>query len=73
MSDKTNSSNDVLDDDLRMRVSKKALAEFKKKSMRITKKPYQIFIREIIDAFNNGKLIIVEDEETKREKEELYQ
>ncbi len=61
----------TLDGNLQMRINEEALELFKQKSSRIAK-PYQLLLREIIDAFNEGRLCIVQSEEAKREKEALY-
>lgn len=63
---------EVLDDDLRIRISSSELENFKKKSIRVTGKPYQLLTREMITAFNNGRLRIVPTEEQKTELGELY-
>lgn len=47
------------DANLQMRVSKKALNKFIKKSEKETGKPYAVFLREIIDAFNEDRLRII--------------
>lgn len=52
-------SNKTLDGELRVRTDEKALNKFMKKSEKENSKPYQIFIREIIDAFNEDRLRIV--------------
>ena len=56
---------EVLDGDLRIRANQKSLETFEKKSLAVTGKPYQMFIREIIDAFNEGRLRIIPTEEQK--------
>jgi retron-type reverse transcriptase len=48
-----------LDGELRVRTDEKELNDFMKKSEKIVGKPYQIFIREIITAFNEDRLKIV--------------
>lgn len=63
---------DGLDDTLTARVNANELDIFKRKSLRITGKPYQLFLREMITAFNDGRLTIIETEEAKREKKGLY-
>jgi len=63
---------EVLDDDLRIRISSSELENFKKKSIRVTGKPYQLLTREMITAFNQGRLRIVPTEEQKTELGELY-
>ena len=49
----------VLDGELRVRTSEKELTKFMKKSEKENSKPYQVFIREIITAFNEDRLRIV--------------
>ena len=71
MVDKTNEELS-LDGTLSMRVSDSEFSIFKRKSERITGKPYQLFLREMINAFNDGRLVIVATEEQKRELKELY-
>jgi len=56
---------ETLDETLGMRVNAKELEIFKKKSQRVTGKPYQLFLREIITAFNDGRLRIVQTEDQK--------
>lgn len=63
---------EVLDGDLRMRMSSKELEIFQQKAPRITGKDYQVFLREMITAFNDGRLRIELTEEQKREIGELY-
>ena len=53
----------VLDGDLRIRIDQQELDVFMKKSHRTTGKPYQLLIREIIAAFNDGRLRIIPTEE----------
>lgn len=48
-----------LDDELRVRLEEKELTKFKSKSETVANKPYQIFIREIITAFNEDRLRII--------------
>lgn len=61
-----------LDGDLRMRISAQELNIFKKKSERVTGKPYQLLLREIITAFNDGRLRITPTEAQKSQLGELY-
>ena len=72
MSEKDNSEDVTLDGDLRMRVAQSELDIFKKKSERVTGKPYQMFLREMITAFNDGRLRIVPTEDQKRNLGEIY-
>ena len=65
-------SNEVLDDDIRVRIASKELDIFKRKVKRVTGKPYQLFIREMIGAFNEGRLRIVPTEEQKKFIGEIY-
>ena len=64
--------NEVLDGDLRMRIAASELDIFQKKSKRVTGKPYQLLLREMIKAFNDGRLRIVPTEEQKSQLGELY-
>ena len=68
----TEENNEVLDGDLRMRMSQSELEIFQKKSKRVTGKPYQLLLREMIKAFNDGRLRIVPTEEQKSQLGELY-
>ena len=72
MSVEENNANEVLDGDLRMRMSQSELDIFQKKSKRVTGKPYQLMLREMITAFNDGRLRIVPTEEQKSQLGELY-
>lgn len=62
----------TLDGDLRMRISQSELEVFQKKSERVTGKPYQLMLREMITAFNSGRLRITPTEEQKSKLGELY-
>ena len=68
----TEDSNEVLDGDLRIRMSQQELDIFQKKSKRVTGKPYQLMLREMITAFNDGRLRIIPTEEQKSQLGELY-
>ena len=59
-----------LDIHLQMRVNSQELKIFKKKSERTTGKPYPLLIREIITAFNDGRLRIIPTKD--QQKGELY-
>lgn len=51
-----------LDDSLVIRVNRKAVTEFKKRSIKKAGKSYTLLVREIIDAFNQGRLRIIPTE-----------
>lgn len=53
----------TLDDDLRVRINHQELEIFKNKSKRTTGKPYSVLVREIINAFNDGRLRIIPTQE----------
>ena len=55
--------NNTLDYLLNIRVDAQELKIFKKKSQRTTGKPYQMLLREMITAFNDGRLRIVPTKE----------
>ncbi len=67
-----NENDEILDGDLRMRMSEKELDVFKTKSTRVTGKPYQLLLREIITAFNDGRLRIVSTEDQKAQLGKFY-
>lgn len=50
--------NTVMDGGLHIRIEQKELDIFIKKSERITGRPYQMLIREMVTAFNSDKLRI---------------
>ena len=54
-----------LDGDLRMRINQNELNIFTAKSHRATDKPYQVLLREIVTAFNDGRLRIIPTEQQK--------
>lgn len=62
-----------LNGDLRVKVNSQELEIFIQKSERQLRKPYPHFIREIISAYNDGRLRIVPTEDQKRELGELYE
>lgn len=62
----------TLDDDLRVRILKSDLDLFKHKSQLVTGKKYPVMIREMITAFNDGRLRITPTEEQKNQLGELY-
>ena len=63
---------ELLDGDLRMRMSQQELIMFQQKSKRVTGKPYQLLLREMITAFNDGRLRIEPTEAQKSQLGELY-
>ena len=64
---------DVNDTNLVVRVKSTALDTFKERSKLVTGKSYTVLTREIIDAFNEGRLRIVTTDEQKQLHGELYQ
>ena len=64
--------NEVLDGDLRIRMSQSELDKFQKKSMSVTGKPYQLLLRGMIASFNEGRLRMIPTEEQKTQLGELY-
>ena len=63
---------ETLDGDLRMRMSQSELERFQEKSKLVTGKPYQLLLREMITAFNDGRLRITPTEAQKTQLGELY-
>ena len=61
-----------LDGNLRARICSEELRIFKQKSKSVTGKDYQVFLRDMITAFNEGRLRIVLTEEQKSQFGELY-
>jgi predicted DNA binding CopG/RHH family protein len=60
------SEDNRLDGRLDMRVNSTELEIFMKKCDRVTGKPYQMFLREVITAFNDGRLRIKPTDEQKQ-------
>jgi len=61
-----------LDGNLRLRVDQKELNIFIEKAHRSTGKPYQLLLREIMTAFNDGRLRIIPTPDQKEALGELY-
>jgi len=63
------STSDSLTGYLQLRVDAEELDIFQKESLRVSGKPYQMLLREIIAAFNDGNLRII----TTTKSGELYE
>lgn len=63
---------ETLDDDLRLRINQKELEIFKNKSKRVTGKPYQLFLRELVTAFNDDRLRIIPTKDQQHSMGGLY-
>lgn len=57
---------------LRIRMPQSDLDKFQEKSKLIMGKPYQVLVREMITAFNEGRLRITPTEEQKEQLRGLY-
>ena len=58
------STSDSLTGYLQLRVDAEELDIFQKESLRVSGKPYQMLLREIIAAFNDGNLRIITTEKS---------
>lgn len=52
------SPDETLDKSMHIRIPGDQLEAFKKKSVKVTGKPYQMLLREMIEAFNSDRLRI---------------